>query len=257
MNKNDDIKIAICFYGQPRFIENNYNLMFENLIDLYHTDIFAHLWFDEELISKPYKYGGNGQWQYQRISKDAIHRFQEIYEPKELIVEPSKKFNNSQIPFQQSLERYWGGASNNLLEPDFQTRTINNVLSRSYSLQSVNQLKKNSEYQSNFKYDWVFAVRTDLILKSRILLKNFNKKDLNFSSCQKQPDKMVNDWFNFGSSEVMDCFMNIFGTFELLIDKVSRKNRGAWCPELLHKEILKKYRIKAKGSNIVLELPRY
>jgi len=250
-------KIALCFYGQPRFIEDNYRLLFLNLIDRYEIDVYAHLWFDEELQTKPYKFGGNGGWVDKRIENDAIEKFCKIYNPKIIEIESSKVFLNKNIHFQKSVQRYYEGAKNNPLEPNFQERSINNIISRAYSLNSVNKMKKLYEYNNDFKYEWVISTRTDVILKSNIDLDKFKNKYLNFSNSQKQPDKMINDWFNFGSSEVMDCFMSIFDAIEILIARVCKRNRDAWCPELIHKEILKIYGIKSKSHPIKLELPRF
>ena len=52
------MKIALCFSGQPRFIEQVAPYVKENIIGDYDVDVFAHLWFDEDLQTKPYKYGG-------------------------------------------------------------------------------------------------------------------------------------------------------------------------------------------------------
>ena len=100
-------KIALCFYGQPRFIEDNYRLLFLNLINRYEIDVYAHLWFDEELQTKPYKFGGNGGWVDKRIESDAIEKFCKIYNPKIIETESSKLFLNKNIEFQKSVQRYY------------------------------------------------------------------------------------------------------------------------------------------------------
>ena len=52
------MKIAVCFSGQPRFINECSPSILENVIGNYDVDVYAHLWFDEDLQTKPYKGGG-------------------------------------------------------------------------------------------------------------------------------------------------------------------------------------------------------
>ena len=75
------MKIALCFSGQPRFIEQVAPYVKENIIGDYDVDVFAHLWFDEDLQTKPYKYGGSGGWKDQRIASNAIEQFEQTYNP--------------------------------------------------------------------------------------------------------------------------------------------------------------------------------
>jgi len=99
------------------------------VIRQYNVDVFAHLWFDEELQSKPYKYGGDGNWVNQRITENAVEQFKKIYNPVSIIVEKSKKFKDTNLHFDTSLQRYWPGSIDNPLDPDYRNRTINNCLS--------------------------------------------------------------------------------------------------------------------------------
>ena len=156
-----------------------------------------------------------------------------------------------------AVKRYWRGSIDNPLEPDFNKRVINNAISRYYSLSEVVKFKKIHEYANNFKYEWVVACRTDLILNSKVKLSTYNPNYVNFSKNQKQPKNMINDWFNFGSSAAMDCYMNIFGLLDHLLSQSYSKNRGAWAPEILHKIILDKFNIPSKGHQIDISLPRF
>ena len=120
------MKIALCFSGQPRFIEESAPLVKENIIQNYDVDVFSHLWFDEDLQTKPYKYGGSGGWINQRISDESIDNFIKLYNPKELLVEPSKKFLNSKLSnnYLTSMKRYKSGSIDNPNDPDFEIRDV-------------------------------------------------------------------------------------------------------------------------------------
>jgi hypothetical protein len=53
------MKIALCFSGQPRFVNECSSLIKSNVMQDYDIDVFAHLWFDDDLQTKPYKHGHN------------------------------------------------------------------------------------------------------------------------------------------------------------------------------------------------------
>ena len=251
------MKIALCFSGQPRFISECSEYIKQNVIRNYDVDIFAHLWFDESISKNPYKYGGNGNWINQRISENAIDKFKEIYSPVSIVTEPSKKFYDSKIHFETSLNRYWPGSINNPLDPDYKNRTINNCLSYFYSLNEVNKLKKLHEYENDFKYDWVIRCRTDSMVQTKMIYNIHNPEVINFTGIMNQPDGMINDWFNFGSSDVMDVFMSVFPVFQIILDKCMKENKNAWCHELLHRKMVDCFGIDIQALPITITLPRF
>ena len=164
---------------------------------------------DEDLVNKPYKYGGDGEWVNQRIDSKAVDKAVEIYNPTTFITQPSKSFTDSDVHFETPKNKYWGGG-----EPDdqegFRNRTVNNCLSYFYSLNEVNKLKKEYEYANDFKYDWVVRCRTDTLLHVKIPFNDLNPEMVHYSDNMQQPDGMINDWFDFGGSKQMDVFMSVF-----------------------------------------------
>lgn len=246
------MRIALCLSGQPRFVQEVAPYIIENVCSGYNVDIFAHLWFDEDLQTKPYKF--EGQWQSQKIRPTAIDEVLQIYNPISYIIEPSKRFIDDKIEFEPSLKRYWTWG-----EPgkDFRDRIINNTISYYYSLYQVNNLKKVYEYANGFKYDWVVRCRTDTILHTKILYEKYNPKFVNFSNISNQPDGMINDWFDFGSSKVMDAFMSVFPVFDLALEKCMTDNSNAFCPELIHRKMVDFFNIKIQSHPILITLPRF
>ena len=91
------MKIALCFSGQPRFVNECAPLIKANVIQDYNIDVFAHLWFDDDLQNKPYKYGGDSNWEHQRIQGTAIDDFVKNYNPIDMVVEPSKSFGDPDL----------------------------------------------------------------------------------------------------------------------------------------------------------------
>ena len=49
------MKIALCFSGQPRFVQEAAPYIIKNCRDGYDVDVFAHLWFDENLQTSTYR----------------------------------------------------------------------------------------------------------------------------------------------------------------------------------------------------------
>jgi hypothetical protein len=252
------MKIALCFSGQPRFVEYCAPSILENVIQNYDVDIFGHLWFDDELQSQPYKWGGNGGWKDQRIEETAIDSFKKIYNPIKLVTEKSKKFKDEYLEedFEKSQKAYWAGSINSELEPNFKERQINNCLSYFYSLSEVNKLKQLYEFENKFKYDYVIRCRTDSIVGTQIKFENYNREYFHCTSLQQQPP-FINDWINFGGSDIMEVFMGVFPLCQRIIDLTKYKNDGTWCIELIHSEILDLLGVVVKTHPISVSLPRF
>jgi len=251
------MKIALCFSGQPRFVKETYSLIKENVIRDNDVDVFGHLWFDQNLINEPYKHGGDGNWINQRIDSNSLDYFQTLYNPKKLLIEKSKKFINSNLLFDPSLKNYWKGAINNPKEPNFKNRTINNTLSYFYSLNEVCKLKKLYEFENDLTYDVVIKCRTDSEVRTAIIYKNYNLNIINYTGILNQSDGMIADWFNFGSSKIMDAFMSVFSVSSLIFDKCIDETEGKWCPELMHKKMIDCFGIGSQPHNIHITLPRF
>lgn len=246
------MKIALCLSGQPRFVEQSASSIIKNACQGYDVDTFAHLWFDEKLQSQPYKFEGN--WSSQRICPDAAEKVLAIYKPKIHCIESSKSFLDKTIDISESVRRYWTWGDST---QEFRDRIINNTLSYFYSLNQVNNLKKIFEYEKGFKYDWVVRCRTDTILQTKIVYEKYNPNVINFSGLSRQPDGMINDWFDFGNSKIMDAFMSVFAVFDLVLEKCLRENNQAFCPELIHRKMIDCFSIGLQSHPITISLPRF
>jgi len=249
------MKTALIICGQPRFIEECFPLIEENVIKPNDADVFAHLWFSEGLCKKPFKHGGAGEWKNQRIKKDSVRKFEELYNPISMEVEEPRVFLNSSISFDNSLKRYFQGAIDNPEEPDFRARTIRDNYSAKYSLLQSNLLKKTHELENDFEYDYVIKIRTDLICNSKIEVQHYDP-DLVHYKDMNQPDGMISDWMNLSSSKNMNVYSSVFATFEFALEECV-KDTGAYCNELLIRKTLDFFNIKTQGHNWPLALPRF
>lgn len=252
------MKIALCFSGQPRFVEECSTSILDNVKQNYDVDVFAHLWFDEELQTKPYKWGGDGKWKDQRIESTAIEKFKQIYDPIQLVTEKSRKFydQNLEEDFEISQKAHWRGSIDSKLEPNFKERQINNCLSYFYSLNEVNKMKQLHEFQNKFKYDYVIRCRTDTIVGTKIKFEDYNKEYFHVSSLQQQLP-FINDWLNFGGSDIMEVFMGVFPICQRMFDLTKYKNNGTWCIELIHSELLDRLGVVVESHPISVSLPRF
>lgn len=249
------MKVAVCFSGQPRFINECSETIIKNVFGDYLVDVFAHLWFDKDLLTKPYKYGGSGGWENQRISEKAIDDFKKIYNPLDIVVEKSCNFYDPYMEedFEISQNRYWSGS---LSEPNYMERQIKNTLSNFYSMSEANRLKLKYEYKNRFKYDWVFKVRTDVHVNTKIDLSKYNKNSFNCTSLMQQPPH-INDWICFGGSDIMDVFMGVFPVFQRVFDLTKYYRDNAWDNETLHVQLMEQMLINIERHPINLSVPRF
>ena len=256
------MKIALCFSGQPRFVNEVAPYIIKNICEEYDVDTFFHFWFDEGLQTKPYKYGGSGGWEHQRISTTAIEDAIRIYNPKLYKIDKSKKFIDSKLHtdlcYRNNGElikwtRHWKDST----EPNYRDRQVNNCLSCHYSLNQVCLLKKEYEYANDFKYDYVIRCRTDTVIHSKIIFEHYNKDVIHYTGILNQPDGMIAVWVNFGGSKIMDAFMSTFSMSDLFLEKCMNNNNGAWSNEMLHKTVLDYFNIPYQAHPIQVELPRF
>jgi len=68
---------------------------------------------------------------------------------------------------------------------------------------------------------------------------------------------MINDWFNFGGSKVMDVFMSAFPVLDYCIDECIEQTDGAWCCELIHRKMIDFFNIECYSLPINVTLPRF
>jgi peroxiredoxin family protein len=257
------MKIALCLFGQPRLLVESSQYILKNLCEGYDVDVFFHFWFDENLQKKPYKYGGAGGWEKQRIPPTAIDDAIRIYNPKLYKVEKSKVFRDSTLhtdyayyPKTAKLVP-WSVHWHESDEPDYTKRMINNWMSYHYSVNQVNLLRREYEYANDFKYDWVVKVRSDAEPKQKIHYENYDKSVVNYSGWLNQPDGMINDWLNFGGSKCMNVFMSTFNIMETLMDKCTEEFGGAWSNEMLHRKALDIFGIGHQPHQFIVTLPRF
>jgi len=136
-------KLAICFYGQPRFIDNDivYKRYIE-LINQYDADVYIHSW-----ISNTSSNMDASDWAIQHNFIEKLNSTKQIismYEPKKVLIEPPQKFsfNNDTKETIKKLSYYSENNESNLLSHlTTMTKSINLIEnSKSYDFLLVTRL---------------------------------------------------------------------------------------------------------------------
>lgn len=140
------MKIALCFYGQPRFIDNilGFESHKKHILDRAHVDVFAHFWFDENQSTF-----AASDWSLKHnsyIHPESLKIISNLYAPKITVVEPPRNtFDYSDLePLATHLNYY---SPNN----------YKNLQSHLYSFEKVLSLVENTEE----KYDFIIMSRFD------------------------------------------------------------------------------------------------
>lgn len=256
------MKIALCLFGQPRFIKETFPYIFHNLCEGYDVDVFFHFWFDQDLQNKPYKYGGDGGWEKQRIDSDAIENSIKLYGPKLYKVDNSKTFSDTNLKTEYCYypngeivpwSKHWEESD----EPDYIHRIVNNIFSQLYSINQVNLLRKEYEYSNNFKYDWIVKCRSDAEVRHKIYYERYDKRVVNYSGWLDKADGEILDWLNFGGSRAMDPMMSSFCFMDHIMERLNSLYGGAFQTEVILTEALNLFGIETQKHPFVVTLPRF
>jgi hypothetical protein len=190
-------KIALLYSGQPRHVKECY----QNHLETFYKanpddeiDVFAHIWYDPAWVGTFFwdQYKDRGRWE-----ADLKDFMQDNWKPKGIVFEEPKEF----IP--------------EGIEPDSRfPHPVNNIISMFYSLDQVNSIKKRYEEKNGFKYDCVIRLRTDEFFKTPIgKIADYDLNSVNVLNEWAHIEYGINDHFAFGSSELMDKYLDVYTNF--------------------------------------------
>jgi len=169
------MKVALCFFGQPRLLNNPYTYLSHKhwILDKYNTDIFIHSWINN--TNEEFNYADQVKIKEKEL-KDSDKIILSKYKPKRYIFEKSRNFSLSEKnrniikqKIEQSESR-WGGGNLNWSE-----NNENNHLSQLYSM------SKSIELLQDDYYDFVILSRFDSYIISIPNLYNLDKNELYLS----------------------------------------------------------------------------
>jgi hypothetical protein len=199
-------RVAICYSGQPRDVENTFenhrvSLILPLIAAGYEVDIFAHIWFDTSKLSEPYwvDYPERGYWSEQT----------------KLFIE--KNISPNTLVFSEPIS--FDACS---YTPDQRfPHPIQNTLSMFYGIEQVFTLKREYQVNNDVKYDWSIRIRPDLFFRSKFdaeLLLQLNNSAINvLFDKNKHMNYAIGDHFAIGPDILMNKYAEVFSNFEKII----------------------------------------
>jgi hypothetical protein len=197
-----NMKVAVCVAGQPREYKEGFKDIKKCIVDYNPNaefDFFLHAWQGkdgEEYDSSSWAKGTVGS-QHPATTQDLFN----LYNPKTFLIQ-------NQLEFELPRE-YTRTAMQGQHIP----------YSMFYSVMRADYLRREHEAHYNFTYDWVFRMRYDLYLNSKIKLMDLDPDFVYL------PDNIqitsgrthcFNDMFAFSSSKNMSVYGNTYNNIDKL-----------------------------------------
>lgn len=222
-------KIALLYSGEPRHVKEchtNHIETFWKANPNTQIDVFAHIWYSHDMNGKYFwnEYKNRGHYEI-----DVGNFILTTLQPKKLIFQKPKTF-----------------LVKNIISDSRFPHPINNILSMFYSIDKVNKLKKEYEKINNFQYNCVVRLRTDEYFQSNIgQLSEYNLNSINVLNEYAHVEHGLNDHFAFGSSDIMDKYLDVYKNINELNDLGAEIN-----PEcLIGFNAQKKYKLPITKNN--------
>jgi hypothetical protein len=211
------MKIALLFAGQPRYLDEGYENIYEKILSKYDVDCFVHTWWDESLVGKRLEF-------YHKLSYDRTYFYKEntletimsLYSPKIMMHQKQKEFE--------------------IYEGNYALSNPLSAYSQWYSVMKVNELKNQYMQSSGTNYDLVIRCRFDCKLaKFNIDLKQYLNTDFLYSKVI--PDDvikpLITDQFAISSSKVMDSYCNLYNHLHQYYLNGQGNQKDGWVAERL------------------------
>lgn len=166
-------KHAVIFFGQIRGNLQTWKSVIDNIIEPNNADVFVHTWAykHDKLYVKncsDFLYNDfveneikNVYLGRQNQSSSKYAEFISTFLPKKLLIEEQVIFDNDFLMNKNKIALY--DAAN-----------FQNIRSQSYSRQKGVQIMKNYENENNFKYDYIYQIRSDILVTKKICCNNPN-----------------------------------------------------------------------------------
>ena len=156
------MKVALAFFGQPRFVDNQQiiDTYKQVILDRYDTDVFGHMWWQEETEGE-YDYSSWSKIAKCPIPKDAPKIIADNYSPIIMGIEDPKTFELPPNALKYVDERFTGKHPDG---PHWNHKNYSNVMSQLFSIKSVANIVKSYAEETNTSYDFIVLARYDTVL---------------------------------------------------------------------------------------------
>lgn len=185
------MKVALCFSGQPRYIEKSYEQFKKNILDHNDVDIYAHMWWDDSYKGKSFVWESKDKYPEDYSPLD---KFSELFKPKWAFKEAHKDkshFGYDRFP------------TTSLFDPSMDPDVIRSIVTRQRSQwYSIFWSMSNPNLDD---YDLIVRARTDLTFERPIKFSDYtpDKVYMMDGALQCGGDRHYQDWFWFGPPEYM------------------------------------------------------
>jgi hypothetical protein len=191
------MKIALCLSGHLRSYEQTWRALKTFILDPLSPDVFIHTW---DTVGQSFHIDNHTTKQK---THQVLHKIQDIYKPKNIIIEPLIRLNG---------EKY-----RKYLIDD---RCPNGVVNMFYKIHKTCLLCEDFSKSFDTTYDVIIRARPDLLFQTYI-----NDQDLeraaNDASLLFVPKNGhyggINDQFAFGSSQAMNIYCNCYTNLDKIV----------------------------------------
>jgi 2-polyprenyl-3-methyl-5-hydroxy-6-metoxy-1,4-benzoquinol methylase len=190
------IKTALCISGHLRTFESNFESVKTNILDRMDCDVFIHTW---DIMGMAYRPCDSGLYSIE--TQRLAHKIQKLYNPKKLVIEPTKNFSITPLMQARLLDH----------------RDISGILSMYYKVEACNNLKKEYEKEQNFVYDCVIRFRGDLFMETPMPVDATTNLNHLFIPVYGNFGGMC-DQFAYGSSPIMDTYSGLYSNIQKYLE---------------------------------------
>ena len=193
------MKIALCFSGQPRYIDKSFEQYQKGIFEKNDVDVFAHMWWDESYKGKTFVWESDDTYP---VEYDPMEEFVSKFRPKEIIIEPHKPkeyFGYDDFPTKCAFD------------PSLDADIVRSIITRQRSQwYSINQ---SMSFESLKDYDMIIRARTDLEFSKPLDFSKFDTDKIYMmdGSIQCGAGRHYQDWFWFGPLEYMKKVNETYG----------------------------------------------
>lgn len=213
------MKTAVLITGQPRLLDEHKDSIMENLISPNNADVFMHMWYSEDDLDQPFKWGKG--WVNDRIEKDAHLKAIDFFKPKACFFEKQITFPELDISFKKTFNSGYGGGYES---PDGQKSLIQSTQSMWYSINMAFSMMDEYSYYHKIDYGSVIKTRFDVSLNRPLKMTDFDQSKMWHEGHSYK--ELMNNWINFSNYNNMMVYCNIFGCLSKLYHET-----GLWVNE--------------------------
>lgn len=190
--ENKNIRVALCFSGQPRSFAEAYPYIKKNIIDCNpNVDVFIHCWYDEKEAGQKFKNTSDSAREggINVVETNVPNQLIRLYQPKLYAFEPQQDFST-------------------FIKPEYEFARDKTQPFATFSMWTsifkCNELKKQYEKENDFIYDIVIKARFDLAITTPVYTSNLQNQNTIITIGPEPQTEIAADILFYTSSQSMD-----------------------------------------------------